>query len=228
MKIEFLNVWSGKTGDVLAEYLEKESKDVDIFCFQEADKTFSEITDKILPNFRRFSSHKFVTEKDIFDQANHVSNILDVLNEGTVLEEIPDVGLGLMLQVNGVHGRINILNIHGVSRPKDKLDSDKRLEQSQKLIEYMNTVEGGKIIGGDFNLNENTKSVAMFEKNGYINLIKEFGIRTTRNRLVWERYPETPQYYSDFVFVSPEIMIRNFEVIENEVSDHLPLILEIE
>lgn len=228
MIIEFLNVWSGKTGNVLSNYLRKEAQKVDIFCFQEANKTFPVMADEILTDFVRLFKHKFVNDIDIFDQATHVRRSLEVVSGGTILEEILNVGLGLMCQANNGHNRISLVNMHGVSRPVDKMDSDKRLEQSQKIIEYMNTVGGARIIGGDFNLDKDTESVKMFEKNGYRNLIREFGIRTTRNRFAWERFPNTPQLHSSYVFVSPEINVRSFNVVENEVSDHLPLIVEIE
>ena len=84
------------------------------------------------------------------------------------------------------------------------------------------------MIGGDFNLAPETKSIAMLTENGYRDLIKDFKIRTTRNRLAWEMYPESKQYFSDYVFASPEVKVKEFTVPENEISDHLPLILDIE
>jgi endonuclease/exonuclease/phosphatase family metal-dependent hydrolase len=67
----------------------------------------------------------------------------------------------------------------------------------------------------------------MFEENGYIDHIKENNIPTTRNRHSWDRYPNK-QYYADYAFTSPEVKVNHFEVIENEASDHLPLVLDIE
>jgi hypothetical protein len=67
----------------------------------------------------------------------------------------------------------------------------------------------------------------MFKNNGYKNLIGDYQIITTRNNLAWSLYPDK-QYFADYVFASPEIKVKSFEVPNNEVSDHLPLILEIE
>jgi endonuclease/exonuclease/phosphatase family metal-dependent hydrolase len=67
----------------------------------------------------------------------------------------------------------------------------------------------------------------MFEENGYRDLIKEYKISTTRNRLAWEMYPDNKQLFSDYVFLSPGITINNFSVPDNEISDHLPMILEV-
>ena len=68
----------------------------------------------------------------------------------------------------------------------------------------------------------------MFQKYGYLDLIKKFGIKTTRNEVAWENYPDNKQYFSDYVFVNPEAKIKSFSVPDLEISDHLPLILEIE
>ena len=75
----------------------------------------------------------------------------------------------------------------------------------------------------------NTKSIKMIKEAGYKNLIKDFGIKTTRNKLAWDQFPdEEKQNFADYVFVSPEIKVRKFSVPNLEISDHLPLILDFE
>jgi endonuclease/exonuclease/phosphatase family metal-dependent hydrolase len=127
---------------------------------------------------------------------------------------------------------INLLNIHGKANPGHKKDTPARLRQSEKIINFFANKSGPKIIGGDFNLNPDTKSVKMFEEARYRNLIKEFGIKSTRNTLAWEKYKNVPgyfkQYFADFCFVSPEVKVNSFEVPDVEVSDHLPMILDSE
>lgn len=107
-----------------------------------------------------------------------------------------------------------------------------RLRQSEKIINFFNDKKGLKIIGGDFNLNPDTKSVMMFEKAGYRNLIKEFDIKSTRNKLSWKQFKNQPdfvkQYFADYVFVSSDVKVKDFTVPYNEISDHLPLILDFD
>ena len=67
-------------------------------------------------------------------------------------------------------------------RPGHKLDTPVRLRQSKLILDFLKDKVGSKIIGGDFNLLPETRSVEMFEKAGYRNLIKEFGIKNTRNK----------------------------------------------
>ena len=40
-------------------------------------------------------------------------------------------------------------------------------------------------------------------------------------------YPESPQLFSDYVFVSPEVAVSGFSVPEDEISDHLPMIVDL-
>jgi endonuclease/exonuclease/phosphatase family metal-dependent hydrolase len=119
-----------------------------------------------------------------------------------------------------------ICNFHGMSRPVNKLDDPNRLLQSKALINFFKD-KGRVVIGGDFNIFPETESIAMFEEGGYRDLIKEFDIKTTRNQVAWDMYPDNKQYYSDYVFISPLIELRKFTVPENKISDHLPLEIEV-
>ncbi len=55
-----------------------------------------------------------------------------------------------------------------------------------------------------------------------MDLIKEYKITSTRS--LSKNRPEVV----DYVIVSPEISVNNFAVLGEEVSDHLPLLLEFE
>jgi endonuclease/exonuclease/phosphatase family metal-dependent hydrolase len=73
----------------------------------------------------------------------------------------------------------------------------------------------------------------MFEEAGYKNLIKEFNIKNTRNNTCWEQFKEDvkisgKQHFADYCFTSHDVKVKSFEVPYNEVSDHLPLILDID
>ena len=113
-----------------------------------------------------------------------------------------------------------ILNIHGIWHKEGKNDSSSRLEQSRKINKFLDKQVGGKILCGDFNLNSDTESIRILEKN-LRNLIKEYHIQTTRNKL----YPG-PEKFADYIFVSKDIKVTNFQVPDIEVADHLPMILQ--
>ncbi len=129
---------------------------------------------------------------------------------------------------------LTICDVHGTAFPIDKLDSDQRIEQSKKILDFVNNLPGEKIITGDFNLFPNTKSIGMFEENGFKNLVKDYNIQTTRGSLIKKLHPEyftngrIPQEFADYTFVSPGIQVKNYTVPDLPISDHLPLIMEFE
>jgi endonuclease/exonuclease/phosphatase family metal-dependent hydrolase len=65
----------------------------------------------------------------------------------------------------------------------------------------------------------------MLEKK-FKNLIKEFAIKSTRPDFKddldkWDNVV-------DYIFVDDKIKVNNFEVINTNISDHLPLILDFD
>lgn len=130
--------------------------------------------------------------------------------------------------------QLTVCNVHGVSEPGNKLDSPERLAQSQKILDFINEQSGEKIIVGDFNLLPDTESITMFERAGFLNLIKEFSIKTTRGSLHKKLYPHYGtgsngwQEFADYAFVSAGIKAKSLTVPDVSISDHLPLILEFE
>lgn len=62
----------------------------------------------------------------------------------------------------------------------------------------------------------------MFDER-YNNLIKKYDVKSTRSSLYTKE-----NKYADFVFTSPEIKINDFKVLQDEISDHLPLLLDFE
>lgn len=227
MKIVFLNVWSGKTRELLVDYITRQARDTDIFCFQEATDEMKHLTQDALSNYRELSDFKYFSDKDNFPQSTFIKKDIEVLSSGTLMADQLDCGLAVYVEVKVKKGSMYICNVHGKAQPGDKLDDAGRLKQSQHIIDFFKDKYGSIIIGGDFNISPKTQSIEMFKQYGYRDLIKEFAIDTTRNHLAWDRHP-TKMYYSDYVFLSDAVTLKSFTVVKNEVSDHLPMLLEIE
>lgn len=122
----------------------------------------------------------------------------------------------------------SIMNFHGIALPGDKRDSPQRLLQSEQLVKvWQSLATPAKILCGDFNLNPDTKSIGILDKVSH-NLIKEFNIQNTRNQISWDKYPGSKQHFADYTFVSNAVKVKSFEVPYNEVSDHLPMVLQFE
>lgn len=117
-----------------------------------------------------------------------------------------------------------VCNIHAYAYPGDKLDTPGRIEQSQKIADFLAKYEKGKILCGDLNLMSGVESLKMLEKN-MENLITTFNIPRTRSAL--SLYYGTPdeQKYADYILVSPDIKVSDFQVPNLPISDHLPMIL---
>jgi endonuclease/exonuclease/phosphatase family metal-dependent hydrolase len=226
MKIIFLNTWNGQIKDKISDFLLEQSKDTEIFCLQETFAEMRKLAKECLPDFVEYYAYKEI-DGDEFAQATYVHKKHKVSEVGNVLDGQEGCGLGLYLEISTEKGNLHLFNVHGAMRPIDKLDSPGRLKQSQGLLECFKSKDGFKIIGGDFNMLPDTQSMRMFAENGYRDMIREFGVKTTRNELAWAKYPDNPQYHADYVFLGPDVKLEHFSVVENEVSDHLPLVLEI-
>jgi endonuclease/exonuclease/phosphatase family metal-dependent hydrolase len=186
------------------------------------------IADKLLPNYTKLYSEKYLADKEFFNQVMYVKNDIVIESNGELLRDGQKQGLATYIQTT-IHGEHwYICNMHGHPKPVDKLDTTDRISQSQQLIDFFAGLPGQKIIGGDFNLDPTTQSVKVFSQAGYKDLISDFGITSTRNEVAWASYPDNKQHFADYVFVSPGVQVKNFEVPYNEVSDHLPQILEVE
>jgi endonuclease/exonuclease/phosphatase family metal-dependent hydrolase len=81
-------------------------------------------------------------------------------------------------------------------------------------------MSGAKILCGDFNLLPDTDSLAILEQ-GMRNLVKEYRVTSTRSQ-----FYEKPDRFADYILVSPEVIVEDFQVLDEAVSDHLPLLLE--
>lgn len=125
---------------------------------------------------------------------------------------------------DGKGAPLNIFNLHGLLDPGHKRDTEKRLVQLELVRKHVDEAGGHTILCGDFNAYPDTRSIGMFEEK-MRNLLKEYGMPRTRNSNYadMEKYSD---YWGDHIFVTPDIDVRNFAVLEDIVSDHLPLMVE--
>lgn len=246
MKIISLNTWGGRVGQDFLDFFSS-SRDIDIFLLQEVfqnatDKTcwnekcrpnlFQDIT-TLLPEHIGVFAPSVVHEWGL---AAFVKKSLLVEEQGSIfvhktmdsLEKNDGASIGRNIQwLKMVHkdGQpLFLVNFHGLWTGIDKNDTPDRIEQSNKIIEFMKTLNGHTILAGDFNLNPDTKSLQMIVRELKLrNLIEEYKILSTRTKFYTK-----PERFADYMFVSTEMNIRDFKVLPDEVSDHAALFLEIE
>lgn len=141
---------------------------------------------------------------------------------------VPDGDLGnharniqyVSLEVDGKS--LTIINFHGLWNGKGKTDSDDRITQSKNILEFTKNITGDFVLCGDFNLLPETESMKMLESSGLKNLLKKYGITSTRTS-----YYAKDEKYADYILVTKEIEVRDFKVLPEEVSDHAALFLEL-
>lgn len=242
MQLITLNIWGGHVNVPLLKFI-KRHKDIDIFCLQEVYHSAPEKIStedrthnlNIFPDIQNLlPSHKGFFRpvvNGIYGNAIFIKNHLEIVGEGaiTIYHNPNYVGLGpthsrklQWVEYRNDTKSYSILNVHGLWNGKGKKDSLERILQSQRIREFMESIQTPKVVCGDFNLRPDTESMKILEK-GMINLIKEYNISSTRTSL----YPKSERF-ADYILTSPEIKINRFEVLPDEVSDHSPLFLDFE
>lgn len=125
------------------------------------------------------------------------------------------------IQVRLAGKPVTVLNLHGLWNGQGKTDSPERLEQFRKVKAVIKAIRDATIVCGDLNILPTTQSLALLEED-LRNLIKVYGITSTRTR--W--YPR-PDRFADYVLVSPDLFIEAFEVLDENISDHTPLLVTV-
>ncbi len=138
------------------------------------------------------------------------------------IEDHPRAIQVIKLDVNGKD--LQIINLHGL-HSKDKLDSERTFNQCKYVLEVAKRKKLPTIIVGDFNLFPETKSINLLDKE-FKNLIREYNILSTRPNPI--NGTDKRNIVVDYVFVDDKIKVHNFEVINTNISGHLPLILDFD
>lgn len=120
--------------------------------------------------------------------------------------------------------RLRILNIHGIWT-KDKLGDDRTIAECCHILNIAKKSDVATIITGDFNLFQNTESIEILNEE-FRNLINENNINSTRPD--FDDGIDIGKNVVDYIFVNDKIKVNNFEVVDTNISDHLPLILDFD
>ena len=246
MKVISLNTWGGRAGkEDLLDFIKKH-KDTDIFCLQEvweggddeAPKWGEGIDTRMLTNIGAILKNHSVFFRthyhDYYGLAMFVKKDLKLVEEGEVFvfkerENItddfqPNHARNLQyVTIKTPQGLRTIINFHGLWNGGGKSDSPERLIQSENLSKFLKNISHHHVLMGDFNLEPDTKSLKMLEELGMRNLISEYGITSTRSS-----HYKKPIRFADYTLVSPDIKVKDFRVLPDEISDHLAMYIDFE
>jgi len=126
------------------------------------------------------------------------------------------------LNVNGK--KLQVLNLHGIWT-KDKKGDSRTIKECKYIISVAEGKQIPTIIVGDFNLLPDTKSIGLLNKK-YRNLVTEFNVKTTRPK--FKDNLETGNNVVDYIFVNSKIKVNDLKVVDTDISDHLPIILDFD
>lgn len=242
MKMITFNTWGGRVGAEPIKSFFKKHQDTDVFCLQEIWQTLDrgniEVLDErivinlleeiasVLPDHQIFFRPQY---RNIYGLASFIKKTIKVEDEGELFvfkhqgHENP-ISVGnharniQYLNLQMPKGTITIINFHGLWNGQGKTDTPDRLEQSQKIANFIKQLKNPFILTGDFNLNPDTESFKILEQLCHRNLIKDYRVVSTRSK-----FYEKPGKFADYTLTSPEIKVIDFKVLPDEVSDHLAL-----
>lgn len=126
-----------------------------------------------------------------------------------------------ILEIDGKE--IQIINIHGIWN-KDKLGDERTIKQSEFILSKIRK-DIPVIVVGDFNLLPNTQSIKILNSE-LINTIEKYNIKSTRPE--FDDGLDTGNIVCDYIFVNDKVKINDFKVINIDISDHLPLLLDFD
>ncbi len=244
MKIITLNTWGGRLHDSFIAFLENYN-DTDIFCFQEVyDNAHGKDTIWKGANFESLDLIKDTLKNHVVTYHPHLGDWwglacatkkeINIISQGEHFVH-KEKGWCIEEECKGFTAKniqyvtfsyretlLTVINFHGLWNGKGKDDTEERIMQSQKIIDFIKTLKGEVVLCGDFNLNPHTESITMLEDFGLVNLVKQYGITSTRTS-----YYAKEGKFADYIFVSKGVSVKDFQVLPEEVSDHAPLFLEI-
>ncbi len=120
--------------------------------------------------------------------------------------------------------RLRVLNYHGIWT-KEKIGNERTVKACKRILDLAKESDYPTIIVGDFNLFPDSLSMKVFY-NDFISLVDRYNISTTRPQT--NELSNLKRNVVDYILVSKVIKVTSFEVLNSDVSDHLPLVLDFE
>lgn len=143
----------------------------------------------------------------------------------TTFEEVGRTVLHLTFAFENKH--VSFLNTH-LAWAKTSNEEPHQTKQGAILVDYLRTVPEPFVLTGDFNLTPDQPLVQKINKLAH-NLTTENQITNTldpKNHRAKILFPKGLAV--DYIFTSKDVQVNNFAVVDEDLSDHLGLKVEIE
>ena len=252
IKLISLNTWAGRALYPLMKFFHKQKDNIDIFCLQEVHNIDQMTADERHPEehicgplFDKISKELDNYEGSFayFDDDKRRMSLAVFFKSGLPVRTIEDFIVFQPEQPREIGSRmltarklqyitldfnskeLLVANYHGLWNGGPKIDTPERIEQSKKIKEFLNGIDGPAIFCGDLNLLPDTQSIGILEED-MRNLVKDHGIKSTRTSLYRHYENADEPNFADYMLVTPDINVIDFKVLPDIVSDHSPLFLE--
>ncbi len=243
LKLLQLNIFEGKYLENILAFLKKE--DFDIICLQEVaggsvsqsgEDNFNEIRKELGFNGLLNMSWKIRSDPQsyfgnaiLYKQNLKVENARSIFMKPFEEFESPDLPndwsrSAIFMDFTFDNQKITVGTTH-LARGETPYDKPYKEEQANKLLDFLKTIKTPLILTGDFNLVPETKIINSFSEN-LRNLTVETKITNTLNPRTHKLKDKLPNGLAvDYIFVSDEIKVKEFKLIDQNLSDHLGLSL---
>lgn len=247
-----INIYKGKYLDSLIEFLKKEN--ADFVAMQEVTTNgFNLFRDKTVSLFEVlknrlgmdgvfngdlrlkgdeqnstfgnavFTKYKILDSQVITLKSFRAVTVAELDGEsGEIREQIPRHLLDCEVEYMG--DRIHILCWHGAWTAPPK-DTEETLRQAKIVARHLEGIVAPFIMGCDANNVIGGKTIELVN-NASKNLMIDSGVVQTTHPKIHKIVPRG--YLIDYVFVSRDIKLKSLRVPEVLVSDHLPIVVELE
>lgn len=243
MRIIQLNIWHGKLGELVIDFLNKQKPD--IVCMQEVNDIppgpiygmfvpLHEIQQRTGLKYASFApafSYSFMNRTSLF--GNAILSKFPLEKQKTVFihgeykdnfdmnEDDYNIRNLQICQAATSSGRLTIVNHHGF-HDKDPNGNEQTVDALKKVAKIVGDLEGPLVFCSDLNVAPGSRAMKSLNNLGLINLAVENNISTTLSQVHFLDKPIP----CDYIFTSKNIRINSFRAAGEIVSDHKPLILE--
>ncbi|OGD84339.1 hypothetical protein A2165_00100 [Candidatus Curtissbacteria bacterium RBG_13_40_7] len=168
-----------------------------------------------------FSRHKII-DKTVLTLKDPRVLTIEETEDDSVFASLPRHMLDARCNFNGK--TIHAMSWHGTWTAPPH-DTDVTLKQAQMVADYLKSLKEPFILGGDLNAVPQSKTVGLFNKVTN-NLMMGSGILETTNLKVHKIAPRG--FLVDYIFTSNHFRLKRLTVPRVTVSDHLPVVAELE
>lgn len=234
------NLWHGEFLDDIVAFLRR--SDADIIALQEVVDApggpqmvahIAEATGYHVAHYRAFTSDRHdppvqqgntILSRHAIQQAS-AQVLSDMSRYQGTSETEPRIAVRACIQVNG--GGLTVLNTH-LAHTTDLASCQTRLDQVDNLIHLVEPQR--TVLMGDFNVepgSEELRRIGTVMQNADPDPRQPTAFLYHKDRETGELTETEPQYRIDHIFVTPDVEVESFEVLDTRASDHYPVMAVI-